>query len=97
MASSVTALRIGGEGREAEVDGAYFGGHIRPENLAAERIDRRLAENQSEQSQIVVAMHERGGRTLAQVFPAETDAVQAIRQRIAKGTTVHADESTAWN
>ena len=30
MASSVKALRIGGEGREAEVDGAYFGGHIRP-------------------------------------------------------------------
>jgi hypothetical protein len=42
-------------------------------------------------------MRERGGRTLARVFPAETDAVQAIRQRIAKGTTVHADESTAWN
>jgi transposase-like protein len=42
MASSVKALRIGGEGREAEIDGAYFGGHIRPENLAADRIDRRL-------------------------------------------------------
>ena len=97
MASSVKALRIGGEGREAEIDGAYFGGHIRPENLAADRIDRRLAENQSGKRQVVVAMRERGGRTLAQVFPAETDAVAAIRQRIAKGTTVHADESTAWN
>jgi hypothetical protein len=31
------------------------------------------------------------------VFPAEADAVAAIRQRIAKGTTVHADESPAWN
>jgi transposase-like protein len=37
MASSAKALRIGGEGREAEIDGAYFGGHIRPENLAADR------------------------------------------------------------
>jgi hypothetical protein len=37
MASSVKALRIGGEGREAEIDGAYFGGHVRPENLAAGR------------------------------------------------------------
>jgi hypothetical protein len=97
MASSVKALRIGGEGREAEIDGAYFGGHIRPENLAAERIDRRLAENRSDKRQVVVAMRERGGLTLAQVFPAETDAVAAIRQRIAKGTTVHADESAAWN
>jgi hypothetical protein len=31
------------------------------------------------------------------VFPAEADAVAAIRLRIAKGTTVHADESPAWN
>ncbi len=91
------ALRIGGEGRIAEIDGAYFGGHVRPENLAADRIDRRLAENQSGKRQVVVAMRERGGRTLAQVFPAEADAVPTIRQRIAKGTMVHADESPAWN
>src|SRR3954467_1599234 len=44
MASATRALRIGGDGRVGEIDGAYFGGHIRPENLAAERIDRRLAE-----------------------------------------------------
>ena len=61
MASSMKALRIGGEGRTAEVDGAYFGGHIRPENLAADRIDRRLAENKSGKRQVVVAMRERGG------------------------------------
>src|SRR6201986_3435584 len=96
MASSLSALRIGGEGRTAEIDGAYFGGHIRPENLAIDRIDRRLAENQSGKRQVVVTMRERGGRTLAQVFPAEADAVAAIRQRVAKGTIVHADESAAW-
>jgi transposase-like protein len=45
MAASVKSLRIGGQGRTAEIDGAYFGGHIRQENLAAGRIDRRLAEN----------------------------------------------------
>jgi hypothetical protein len=97
MVSATKALRIGGEGRTAEIDGAYFGGHVRPENLAADRIDRRLAENQSGKRQVVVTMRERGGRTLAQVFPAEADAVAAIRQRVAKGTTVHADESAAWN
>jgi hypothetical protein len=97
MASSTKAMGIGGEGRTAEIDGAYFGGHIRPENLAIDRIDRRLAENQSGKRQVVVTMRERGGRTLAQVFPAEADAVAAIRQRVAKGTTVHADESAAWN
>jgi transposase-like protein len=97
MAASVKTLRIGGEGRTAEIDGAYFGGHVRPENLAADRIDRRLAENQSGRRQVVVAMRERGGRTLAQVFGAEEAALSAIRQRIAKGTTIHADESPAWN
>ena len=97
MASSTKALRIGGQGRTAEIDGAYFGGHVRPENLAADRIDRRLAENQSGRRQVVVAMRERGGRTLAQVFGAEEAALATIRQRIAKGTTIHADESPAWN
>ena len=97
MASSNKALRIGGEGREAEIDGAYFGGHIRPENLAPDRVDRRLTENQTGTRQVVVAMRERGGRTLAQVFRTEADAVAAIRSRIARGTTVHADESAAWN
>src|ERR1700734_3107691 len=43
MASATKALRVGGEGRTAEIDGAYFGGHVRPENLTADRIDRRLA------------------------------------------------------
>src|SRR3954452_11074967 len=97
MASATRALRIGGDGRVAEIDGAYFGGHIRPENLAAERIDRRLAENRSDKRQVVVAMRERGGRTLAQVFSGEADAVSTIRLRITTGTTVHADESPAWN
>jgi transposase-like protein len=97
MASSTHVLRLGGEGRTAEIDGAYFGGHIRPENLAADRLDRRLAENRLGKRQVVVAMRERGGRTLAQVFAAEADAVATIRLRVAKGTTIHADESSAWD
>jgi hypothetical protein len=97
MTAATKALRIGGDGRTAEIDGAWFGGHVRPQNLAIDRLDRRLAENQSGRRQVVVAMRERGGRTLAQVFAAEADAVAAIRLRIARGTTVHADESPAWH
>jgi hypothetical protein len=41
-------------------------------------------------------MRERGGHTLAQVFPAEADPVAGIRYRVAEGTVVHADESPAW-
>jgi transposase-like protein len=97
MASSTKGLQIGGEGRVAEIDGAYFGGHVRPENRAADRIDRRRAENRSGKRRVVVVMREHRGRTLAQVFAGEDAAVPVIRQRIAHGTVVHADESPAWN
>jgi transposase-like protein len=97
MASSVKGLQIGGEGQVAEIDGAYFGGHVRPENRAADRVDRRRAENRSGKRRAVVVMRERDGRTLAQVFAGEEAAVPVIRRRIAKGTVVHADESPAWN
>jgi len=97
MAASMKGLRIGGEGRTVEIDGAYFGGHVRPENRTADRVDRRLAGNKSGQRRVVVAMRERGGRTLPQVFAAEEAALASVGQRIAKGTVVHADESPAWN
>jgi len=97
MASGMKGLQIGGEGRVAEIDGAYFGGHVRPENRAADRVDRRRAENRSGKRRAVVVMRERDGRTLAQVFGGEEAAVPVIRQRIAHGTMVHADESPAWN
>ncbi len=81
----------------AEIDGAYFGGHVRPENRAADRVDRRRSENRSGKRRAVVVMRERDGRTLAHVFAGEEAAVPALRHRIAHGTVMHADESPAWN
>ena len=49
---------------EVEVDGAYFGGHIRPANEAENRVDRRLAEHQTGTRRVVVAFRQRKGRTL---------------------------------
>jgi transposase-like protein len=41
MAAEVRAIdRVGGEGREAEVDGGYFGGYVKPANLRENRRDR---------------------------------------------------------
>ena len=97
MASSLRGVKIGGEGKTAEIDGAYFGGHVRQENLASDRVDRRRAENQSGKRKVVVVMRERGGCALPQVFASEDEAVSFIRSRIEKGTVVHADESPAWN
>ena len=94
MASSVKALRIGGEGSEAEIDGAYFGGHIRPENLAADRIDRRLAENQSGKRQVVVAMRERGGRRCSPPRPMPSQSSVTGSRRAPRFTPMRAPPGT---
>ena len=49
---------------EVEIDGAYFGGHIRPENRKEDRKDRRLKEHQTGTRRVVIALRERLGRTL---------------------------------
>ncbi|NYZ16635.1 IS1595 family transposase [Azospirillum sp. RWY-5-1] len=97
MGADIKGAIVGGEGKAAEIDGAYFGGHVRPENKKADRKDRRLAENQTGKRRCVVTIRERDGRTLTGVFPSEDAANSFIKTRIAKGTDVHADESPAWN
>jgi ribosomal protein L37AE/L43A len=82
---------------EKEIDGAYFGGHVKPQNEVAERVDRRLAEEQTGKRQVVVVMRERKGRTLPFVFGKESDAVPTIRERIPVGSVVHADEARGWD
>jgi hypothetical protein len=59
--------------------------------------DRRLAQNQSGKRKVVVIIRERGGNSVPAVFASESAAGSFIRARIAKGTTVHADEASAWD
>ena len=80
-----------------EVDGAYFGGHIKQENQKADRKDRRLASEQTGKRQSVVVARERQGKTLPFVVAKEADAVTLIRERIAMGSIVHADEAGGWD
>ena len=80
-----------------EVDGAYFGGHRKQENKKADRPDRRLVEQQSGKRQSVVVARQRDGKTLPFVFGKEADAVATLRQRIATGSIVHADEAGGWD
>ena len=80
-----------------EIDGAYFGGKVKPANRKADRTDRRLAEEQTGKRQVVVVAREVMGRTLPFVVPRESAAVPLIRQHVASGTIVHADESSAWD
>jgi transposase-like protein len=80
-----------------EIDGAWFGGHIRPANHRAARIDRRRRQHQNGKRRCVVAMRERGGATATVVVRHEAEAVPVIRRRVARGSIVHADEAKAWD
>ena len=80
-----------------EVDGAYFGGTVKQENRKEDRKDRRLAGQQTGKRQSVVVARERGGRTLPFVVRKEGDAVATLRERIATGSIVHADEAGGWD
>jgi transposase-like protein len=80
-----------------EVDGAYFGGYVKPANHKENRRDRRLAENQTGKRQVVVVMRERGGRTLPFVAKSEAAGVPTVMGAVAAEATVYADEASSWD
>ena len=96
---------------EVEIDGAYVGGHVRPQNKKEDRLDRRLAENQSPDKRCILVMRETqphadeasapgaARRTLSFVIGRENQAdVGTLAQRfIAPGTCISADESDAYD
>ena len=97
MAAEVKALKIGGDGKVAAVDGMYAGGYIKPANLKEHRRDRRLARNQNGKRQVVVVAREVDGRTTAAAFKSEAGSLTFIRDKVAKGTILNADEANSWN
>ncbi len=94
MASETTGAELSGE---VEVDGAYFGGHIRPANLKAERKDRRLPKYQTGKRRVVIVARQRGGRTLTFVAPTEAPGADIIPRMVAKGSRIVADEASHWD
>jgi ISXO2-like transposase domain len=87
---------VGGDGKSVEIDGAYFGGYVKPANYKEHRRDLRLAANRTGKRRVVVVMRERGGRTLPFVFKAEDESLPTIRERLPLGTTVYADDANHW-
>jgi transposase-like protein len=82
---------------EVEIDGAYFGGHVRPENREEDRRDRRRAENRSDRRRVVIALRERKGRTLSFVRNREAEGVEIARARLVAKAKLFADEATHWD
>ena len=82
---------------EVEVDGAYFGGHVRPENVKEDRVDRRLKRNQTGKRRVVVAFRERFGRTLTFVRKSEAAGVDIAPTVLDREAALFADEATHWD
>lgn len=80
-----------------EVDGAYFGGHVRPANEKKNRKDRRLKRNQTGKRRVVVAFRERPGRTLPFVTKTESEGVPLALENVSRTATMSADEASHWD
>ena len=97
MATEMKGHQLGGIGKTVEVDGGYFGGYVKPANHKENRVDRRLLRNQTGKRQCVVVIRQRDGKTLPAAFPSEGAAMAFIRNHVAEGTEIMADESSSWN
>jgi transposase-like protein len=82
---------------EVEIDGMYTGGYVKPSNYKRDRIDRRLAENQTGKRRVVIVAREREGKTLTFVTKSEAEGVRGLHDRIALGSTIYADEASHWD
>lgn len=82
---------------DVEIDGAYFGGYVKPANHRADRKDRRRKIHQTGKRQVVVVARERDGETLTQVHKTEADGVAFVAANVGAGATVHADEASHWD
>ena len=82
---------------EVEIDGAYFGGHVRQQNIKKNRKDRRFKENQSSRRRVVIALRERDGRTITFVRQTEAEGVNIANSIVDADATVYADEATHWD
>jgi len=93
MAAEQAKAKISGA---VEIDSAYFGGYVKPANYKENRRDRRLIENQNGKRKSIVVVRERDGETTSFVS-SERDAVPAIEKMVEAGSTIYADDATAWD
>lgn len=64
-----------------EVDGAAFGGHVRPANRRQDRVDRRRLDHRSSKRRVVVVLRQRQGRTITRTFLREAQGGSSSTRR----------------
>ncbi len=82
---------------DVAVDGAYFGGYVKPANRREDRKDLRRSANQTGKRQSVIVAREVTGRTITHVAKHEADGVAFVARNIKPGSVVHADEASHWD
>jgi transposase-like protein len=93
LAGLQAAQKLSGE---VEMDGAYFGGHVRKANRRAHQKDRRRLENQSGKRQCVTVMRERNGKSRPFVC-SELQAAGLAPQVVEPGSILYADEAKSYD
>lgn len=81
VASEQKASELSGE---FEVDGAYFGGYVKPANRGEDRKDRRRKVHHTGKRQVVVVARERNGETLTHVATSEAESVPFVLGTVAR-------------
>ena len=83
---------------EVEIDGSYYGGHIRPRNQKKERKDnRRIFYKSSRRKMCVVAARERGGSIIPWIAQSEGAARPFISGALASDAVIFADQYPGWS
>ncbi|MEM9966168.1 MAG: IS1595 family transposase, partial [Asticcacaulis sp.] len=82
-----------------EIDGAEFGGYIKPKNLRISPKDYRRIPYRSSKKKVVCVIRERGdnGRTRVVIGKTEAQAAKLIPEYIVPGTRVYADMGSGFN
>lgn len=94
VARHAATQRLSGE---IEIDGAYFGGYVRPKNLKKKRTDlRKIPYRANDRAHAVVAARQRDGSILTWVAKQETNARPFIAEAIERGSVLFTDKAPGW-
>lgn len=81
---------------KVEIDGAYYGGYVKPSTRKEHRRDRRRLANQSGKRKCVTVMRERNGKTRAFVC-SELEGARLLPSVVEPGSIIYADEAKAYD
>ena len=80
-----------------KIDGACFGGHIRPAHHIANRVDRRRRAFQTGKRRVGVAMRGRDGCRLPVVAQTQAEGVALAKPHVDRLATMSAGEAPHWD